>query len=60
LLEDPKHLPRNDGGARREYVPELAEHDVERAVGIGERFGVALDKVDIDRSHAGIVTGALK
>jgi hypothetical protein len=41
-------------------VAKLAKHDVERGVRIGQRFGIAFDKVDIDACDTRVVAGAFK
>ena len=48
MLEHAEHLLQRHGRTRREDVPELAEHDVERRVRIRQRLGVAFDELDID------------
>ena len=47
-FQDAQHLGRRDLGPGREHVAELAQYDVERLVGVGERLGVPLDELDLD------------
>ena len=59
-LQHPEHLPHRDLGTRGEDVAELAQHDVERGVGIGEGLGVALEKVDLDAGGHCVVARAME
>src|SRR5690606_41600949 len=45
-LEDPQHLARGDLRPRCEHMAELAEYDIECAVGIGQRLDVTLQELD--------------
>ena len=58
-LEDAQHFSQDDLRARREHMPELAQHDVEGSVRIRQRFGVAVGKVDADACEIGIVARTL-
>jgi hypothetical protein len=54
--EHAQHFLRRDLGTRREHVPELAHHDVERAVGERERLDVAFFERHVELHDGRVLT----
>src|SRR6202020_2961919 len=57
-FEYAQHFTNRNAGAWREDMAELAKNNVERGVRVGQRLGVAFDKLHVDAANLGVFFGS--